>query len=47
MKNFFLKTTYLLGQESKCVSKKVGAIIVLNGRIVSTGYNGTPPGFQK
>ncbi|MCK9446387.1 deaminase [bacterium] len=45
IKSFFLKTAYLLGQESKCVSKKVGAIIVLNGRIVSTGYNGTPPGF--
>lgn len=46
MKNFFLKTAYLLGQESKCVSKKVGAVIVLNNRIVSTGYNGTVPGFK-
>lgn len=45
MKTFFLKTAYLLGEKSNCVSKKVGAIIVLNGRIVSTGYNGTPKGF--
>lgn len=45
MKNFFLKTAYLLGQESKCVSKQVGAVIALNHRIVSTGYNGTVPGF--
>lgn len=30
---------------SKCVSHKVGAIIVKNRRIVSTGVNGTPPAF--
>ncbi len=46
MKLFFLKTVYLLGQESKCVSKQVGALIVLDGRIVSTGYNGTPKGYE-
>lgn len=46
MKIFFLKTAYLLGRESKCVSKQVGCLIVKNGRIVSTGYNGTPPKFK-
>lgn len=46
MKNFFLKTAYLLGQESKCVSKHVGAVIAKDKRIISTGYNGTPPGFR-
>lgn len=46
MKIFFLKTAYLLGQQSKCVSKKVGALIVKNKRIISTGINGTPPGFK-
>lgn len=45
MKNFLLKTTYLLGQESNCVSRKVGAVIAKDDRIISTGYNGTPPGF--
>lgn len=34
---------FLLSDESKCVSQHVGAIIVKEGRIVSTGYNGTPP----
>lgn len=29
-------------EESKCISRKVGAVIVKNDRIVSTGYNGTP-----
>jgi len=46
MKLFFLKTAFLLGKESKCVSKQVGAIIVKDKRIISTGYNGTPPGFK-
>ena len=30
---------------SKCVSYQVGAILVKNGRIISTGYNGSPSGF--
>ena len=46
MKNFFLKTAYLLGQESKCVSHQVGAVIAKDKRIISTGYNGTPPKFK-
>lgn len=46
MRNFFLKTAYLLGLESKCVSKQVGALIVKDGRIVSTGINGTPKGYK-
>ena len=46
MKTFFLKAAYHLGCESKCVSKQVGAVIALNKRIVSTGYNGTVPGFR-
>jgi dCMP deaminase len=29
-------------EESKCISHKVGAVIVKDNRIVSTGYNGTP-----
>lgn len=43
MKNFFMKSAFLLAQESKCVKYKVGAIIVKDKRIVSMGYNGTPP----
>ena len=29
-------------QESKCIAHRVGAVIVKNGRVVSTGYNGSP-----
>ena len=31
---------------SHCVRKKVGAIIVKDGMIISDGYNGTPKGFD-
>lgn len=33
-----------VSQESKCPSHKVGAIILKDGRVVSTGYNGTIKG---
>ena len=46
MKDFFLKSAYLLGQKSNCVSRKVGAIIAHDRRIISTGYNGTPQKFE-
>lgn len=39
-----MQTAYLVSQESKCVSWKVGAIIVKDGRIISTGVNGSPAG---
>lgn len=39
-----LQMAYLVGQQSKCVSWKVGAIIAKEGRIISTGYNGSPSG---
>ena len=42
----FINMAKELASASKCVSKQVGAVIVKNGRILSTGYNGTPPGYQ-
>lgn len=41
----FIKIATELATASKCVSKQVGAVIVKDGRILSTGYNGTPSGF--
>ena len=41
----FIKIAQELATASKCVSKQVGAVIVKDGRILSTGYNGTPSGF--
>ena len=34
-----------VAKESKCVSLKVGAVLVIGDRIVSTGYNGTAPSY--
>jgi dCMP deaminase len=41
----FINIATELATASKCVSKQVGAVIVKDGRILSTGYNGTPPGY--
>lgn len=35
----------LVAKRSHCISHKVGCIIVKQGRIISTGYNGTPAGY--
>ena len=41
----FINIAFELARASKCVSKQVGAVIVKDGRILSTGYNGTPAGY--
>ena len=41
----FINIAKEIALASKCVSKQVGAVIVKDGRILSTGYNGTPAGY--
>ncbi len=41
----FINVAREIATMSKCVSYKVGAVIVRDGRILSTGYNGTPAGY--
>lgn len=41
----FLDVAEKLSEMSHCISHKVGCILVKDGRIISTGYNGTPAGF--
>lgn len=43
MEQFFKETVINLAKQSKCSSKKVGALLVRDNRIISTGYNGTLP----
>lgn len=45
MHDVFMKTAFLFAEKSKCVSHHVGAVIVKGDRIISVGYNGTPPGM--
>ena len=40
----FMHIAVLFGQQSTCNRAKVGAVIVQDNRIVSCGYNGSPPG---
>ncbi len=42
----FINIAKEIAAASKCVSKQVGAVIVKDGRILSTGYNGTPAGYE-
>lgn len=39
---YFMNITELVAQRSTCMRRKVGAILVQDKRIVSTGYNGAP-----
>ncbi len=43
---YFLKITQDVSERATCVKRQVGAIIVKNNRILSTGYNGAPKGFD-
>jgi dCMP deaminase len=42
----FINIAFEIASASKCVSKQVGAVIVMDSRILSTGYNGTPAGYM-
>lgn len=42
----YLRMAHTWAELSHCSRKKVGAIIVKDGMIVSDGYNGTPAGFD-
>ena len=40
---FYLKVAELIAQQSYADDRKVGALIVKDGNIISFSYNGTPP----
>ncbi|MFN0118130.1 MAG: deaminase [Elusimicrobiota bacterium] len=41
---YFMKIAQVVASRSNCMKRKVAALIVKDGRIISTGYNGTPRG---
>ncbi len=41
---YFLEMSFLVSQRSTCLRRKVGAVLVKNNQIISTGYNGAPKG---
>jgi dCMP deaminase len=42
---YFMKMAYLARERSTCLRRKVGAIMVKDARVLSTGYNGAPKGL--
>lgn len=43
--DYFMNIAVQVGLRSTCIRRKVGALIVKNNTIVSTGYNGSPKGL--
>lgn len=43
---YFMEIANVVAKRSTCLRIHVGAVIVKNGRILSTGYNGAPHGFE-
>jgi dCMP deaminase len=43
--DYFFRITDLVASRSTCLRRKVGAILVRDRRILSTGYNGAPQGL--
>lgn len=43
--DYFMEITHLVATRSTCIRRQVGAIIVKDKRILSTGYNGAPQGM--
>ena len=43
---YFLEIATVVAKRSTCLRNKVGAVIVRDKRIISTGYNGAPSNMQ-
>jgi len=44
--HYYMAIARTVSQRANCTGSKVGAVLVRGNRIVSTGFNGTPEGFQ-
>lgn len=43
--SYFMEIAHVVSKRGTCDRKRVGAILVVNNHIVSTGYNGSIPGL--
>ncbi len=43
--HYFMQIATVVSSRSTCMRKQVGALLVLNKRILTTGYNGAPGGL--
>jgi dCMP deaminase len=44
--DYFLDIANVVAENSKCFSRKIGAVLVRDKAIISTGYNGPPRGMD-
>jgi dCMP deaminase len=44
--NYFMRVAFLVAERSTCLRRRVGAVIVKDKRILTTGYNGAPRGLK-
>ena len=44
--SYFMQIAYLVAGRSTCLRRQVGAVIVKDKQILSTGYNGSPAGLK-
>ena len=42
----FMELTEQVGSWASCIRRKVGAVIVREKRVMTTGYNGAPAGIS-
>lgn len=43
---YFMELTTIIAKRSTCLSRQIGAIAVIDKKIVTTGYNGAPAGLE-
>ncbi len=43
---YFMKMAHLISERSTCLRRRVGAVIVDDKRVITTGYNGAPKGLK-
>lgn len=44
--SYFMEIARVVSQRSTCLRRKVGAVIVKDKRLLTTGYNGAPTGLE-
>lgn len=45
--SYYINIAFAVSLRGDCARRQHGAIVVKNNKIVSTGYNGTPPGDER
>ena len=43
---YFMEMAFLVAKRSTCLRRRVGAVIVRDKHVISTGYNGSPKGTR-